>query len=149
MLFLSERSWKHHYVTVLLPYSYLVGEFFSNRLGPRSRARLVGSWAVTFSLMAAASADLGQFFAEGQGHEIAQGYGSFLWAGVILYGMVAWRVWSRRNRAQPVRLAGIAFLADSAVSSRVHGRLSADCRFLNRKSSQFPDVRRPIVTIVG
>ena len=34
MLFLSERSWKHHYVTVLLPYSYLVGEFFSNRLGP-------------------------------------------------------------------------------------------------------------------
>ena len=27
MLFLSERSWKHHFVTVLLPYSYLVGEF--------------------------------------------------------------------------------------------------------------------------
>jgi alpha-1,2-mannosyltransferase len=97
MLFLSERSWKHHYVTVLLPYSFLVGEFFSNRLGPRSRALLVGSWALTFSLMAAASADLGQFFAEGQGHEIAQGYGSFLWAGVILYAMVAWRVWSRRS----------------------------------------------------
>jgi alpha-1,2-mannosyltransferase len=96
MLFLSERSWKHHYVTVLLPYSFLVGEFFSNRLGPRSRALLVGSWALTFSLMAAASADLGQFFAEGQGHEIAQGYGSFLWAGVVLYAMVAWRVWSRR-----------------------------------------------------
>ena len=97
MLFLSERSWKHHYVTVLLPYSFLVGEFFSNRLGPRSRALLVGSWALTFSLMAAASADLGQFFAEGQGHEIAQGYGSFLWAGVVLYAMVAWRVWSRRT----------------------------------------------------
>jgi hypothetical protein len=96
MLFLSERSWKHHYVTLLLPYSYLVGEFFSNRLGPRARALLVGSWALTFSLMAAASADLGGLFAEGQGHEIAQGYGSFLWAGVILYGMVAWRVWSRR-----------------------------------------------------
>ncbi len=24
MLFVSERSWKHHYVTVLLPYTYLV-----------------------------------------------------------------------------------------------------------------------------
>jgi alpha-1,2-mannosyltransferase len=97
MLFLSERSWKHHFVTVLLPYSYLVGEFFSNRLRPRSRALLVGSWALTFSLMAAASADLGGLFAEGQGHEIAQGYGSFLWAGVVLYAMVAWRVWSRRT----------------------------------------------------
>ena len=73
MLFLSERSWKHHYVTLLLPYSYLVGEFFSNRLGPRSRALLVGSWALAFSLMAAASADLGGLFADGQGHEIAQG----------------------------------------------------------------------------
>ncbi len=101
MLFLSERSWKHHYVTLLLPYSYLVGEFFSNRLGPRARALLVGSWALTFSLMAAASADLGGLFAEGQGHEIAQGYGSFLWAGVILYGMVAWRVWSRRTEVSP------------------------------------------------
>jgi hypothetical protein len=96
MLFLSERSWKHHYVTLLLPYSYLVHEFFSNRLGPRARALMVGSWALTFSLMAAASADLGGLFAEGQGHEIAQGYGSFLWAGVVLYGMVAWRVWARR-----------------------------------------------------
>ncbi len=96
MLFLSERSWKHHYVTLILPYSYLVGEFFSNRLGPRARALLVGSWALTFSLMAAASADLGGLFAEGEGHEIAQAYGSFLWAGVVLYAMVAWRVWARR-----------------------------------------------------
>jgi hypothetical protein len=104
MLFLSERSWKHHYVTVLLPYSYLVGEFFSNRLGPRGRALLVGSWAITFSLMAAASADLGGLFAEGQGHEIAQGYGSFLWAGVLLYAMVAWRVWTRRLEATQTAL---------------------------------------------
>jgi alpha-1,2-mannosyltransferase len=106
MLFLSERSWKHHYVTLLLPYSYLVGEFFSNRLGPRSRALLVGSWALTFSLMAAASADLGGLFAEGQGHEIAQGYGSFLWAGVILYAMVAWRVWARRTEVSSPELPG-------------------------------------------
>jgi alpha-1,2-mannosyltransferase len=106
MLFLSERSWKHHYVTLLLPYSYLVGEFFSNRLGPRSRALLVGSWAITFSLMAAASADLGGLFAEGQGHEIAQGYGSFLWAGVVLYAMVGWRVWTRRLEAsQPASVS--------------------------------------------
>jgi alpha-1,2-mannosyltransferase len=97
MLFVSERSWKHHYVTVLIPYSYLVAEFFSSRIGPRSRMLLVGSWAVSFVLMAATSTELGGLFAEGQGHEIAQGYGSFLWAGVVLYATVAWRVWVRRS----------------------------------------------------
>ena len=50
MLFVSERSWKHHYVTVLMPYSYLVCEFFSSRVGPRSRMLLVGSWAVVICL---------------------------------------------------------------------------------------------------
>jgi hypothetical protein len=98
MLFVSERSWKHHYVTVLIPYSYLMYEFFSSRVGPRGRALLVGSWALSFTLMAAASPDLGGLLAE-QGHEIAQGYGSFLWAGVVLYAMVAWRVWTRRREA--------------------------------------------------
>jgi hypothetical protein len=97
MLFVSERSWKHHYVTVLIPYSYLVAEFFSSRIGPRSRMLLVGSWAVSFVLMAATSTELGGLFYEGQGHEIAQGYGSFLWAGVVLYATVAWRVWVRRS----------------------------------------------------
>jgi alpha-1,2-mannosyltransferase len=101
MLFVSERSWKHHYVTVLLPYSYLVSEFFSSRVGPRSRMLLVGSWGLSFVLMAATSTELGGLFAEGQGHEIAQGYGSFLWAGVVLYGTVAWRVWARRREAPP------------------------------------------------
>jgi len=100
MLFVSERSWKHHYVTVIIPYSFLMYEFFSSRVGPRGRAVLVGSWALSFSLMAAASPDLGGLIAD-QGHEIAQGYGSFLWAGVVLYAMVAWRIWARRSEVSP------------------------------------------------
>jgi alpha-1,2-mannosyltransferase len=59
---------------------------------------IVGAWAVSFSLMALASPDL--YFwssADGQEHEIAQGYGAFLWAGVLLYATVAWRVWARRS----------------------------------------------------
>ena len=35
MLFVSERSWKHHFVTLLLPYTYLVWEFYF----PRNRQR--------------------------------------------------------------------------------------------------------------
>ena len=99
MLFVSERSWKHHYVTVLLPITYLVSEFFSPRVGPRGRAAIVLSWALSFSLMASTSPEIGGLFIEGQGHEIAQGYGLFMWAGVVLYATVAWRVWVRRKEA--------------------------------------------------
>jgi alpha-1,2-mannosyltransferase len=101
MLFVSERSWKHHYVTVILPYTYLVSEFFSTRLGPRSRLLVVAAWSLSFVLMASTSTEIGGLFGEGQGHEIAQGYGAFLWAGVVLYAMVAWRVWVRRLEAPP------------------------------------------------
>jgi hypothetical protein len=96
MLFVSERSWKHHYVTVLLPITYLVSEFFSPRVGPRGRMAIVVAWALSFGLMASTSSEIGGWFYEGQGHEIAQGYGLFMWAGVVLYATVAWRVWVRR-----------------------------------------------------
>jgi hypothetical protein len=101
MLFVSERSWKHHYVTVLLPITYLVSEFFSPRVGPRGRGAIVLSWALCFGLMASTSPEIGGIFLEGQGHEIAQGYGLFMWAGVVLYATVAWRVWSRRKELIP------------------------------------------------
>ena len=103
MLFVSERSWKHHYVTVLLPISYLASEFFSTRVGPRGRRAIVLAWALSFSLMAATSPEIGGLFFEGQGHEIAQAYGFFMWAGVVLYATVAWRVWQRRNEPSPAR----------------------------------------------
>jgi alpha-1,2-mannosyltransferase len=119
MLFVSERSWKHHYVTVVIPYVYLVAEFFSPRIGTYGRAALAAAWATSFSLMAAASTDIGGLFAEGQGHEIAQGYGSFLWAGVVLYAMVAWRVWASRSRASvpPPAPARGPFLSRSHLST--------------------------------
>ncbi len=101
MLFVSERSWKHHYVTVLLPISYLVAEFFSPRVGQRGRMAIAFAWAMSFGMMASTSADIGGQFYEGQGHEIAQGYGLFMWAGVVLYATVGWRVWMRRSELTP------------------------------------------------
>ena len=88
MLFVSERSWKHHYVTVLLPITYLVSEFFSPHVGQRGRMAIAFAWAMSFGLMASTSTDIGGIFFDGQGHEIAQGYGLFMWAGVVLYGTV-------------------------------------------------------------
>lgn len=92
MLFVSERSWKHHYVTVLLPYTYLMGQFTYGT--SRLKIRLLLSAAIWSSvgMMATTSSELGGMLADGQGHKIAQGYGMFLWAGVLLYVVTAWRV---------------------------------------------------------
>jgi alpha-1,2-mannosyltransferase len=97
MLFVSERSWKHHYVTLLLPYTYLC---YRIGVAPgKMPVRVVLGIAVVFSavFMATTSPELGGLFARHQGHKIAQGYGMFLWAGVVLYGATAWRVWAERN----------------------------------------------------
>jgi hypothetical protein len=105
MLFVSERSWKHHYVTVLLPITYLVYEAFSPRVGPRGRRAIWLALGLAFVLMAATSPELGGLFLEGQGHEVAQEYGLFMWSGVVLYAVVAWRVW-RRRKESPASDAG-------------------------------------------
>jgi hypothetical protein len=99
MLFVSERSWKHHFVTLLLPYTYLMYEF---ALAPRAtiRVRVLLSVAIWGSvlLMATTSNDLGGALAGPETPKIAQGYGMFLWAGVALYLATAWRVWVERDR---------------------------------------------------
>jgi hypothetical protein len=96
MLFVSERSWKHHYVTLLLPYTYLAYRVGLPRLGPWVRGLLGAAMVVSALLMATTSSELGGLFAKHQGHKLAQGYGMFLWAGVVLYIATAWRVWVER-----------------------------------------------------
>jgi alpha-1,2-mannosyltransferase len=97
MLFVSERSWKHHFVTLLLPYTYLVWEFYYPRKRPGPDWTLGGVLIGSFVLMATTSSEFGGLFADGKGHEIAQGYGMFLWAAVLIYAAVAWRLWTRRG----------------------------------------------------
>ena len=55
-------------------------------------------------LMATTSTEIGGLFAHGQGHKIAQGYGMFLWAGVVLYVATAWRVWVECGRDRTAEL---------------------------------------------
>ena len=103
MLFVSERSWKHHYVTLLLPYTYLMYRVGVGSLERRTRAMLLAAMVLSGLLMATTSSELGGLFARHQGHKIAQGYGMFLWAGVLLYIATAWRVWAEAGpAAQPV-----------------------------------------------
>ena len=97
MLFVSERSWKHHYVTLLLPYTYLTYRVAD----ARGLARVRVAPGVGHGAVGAPDGDdlerVGGLFADGQGHKIAQGYGMFLWAGVVLYIATAWRVWVERD----------------------------------------------------
>ena len=97
MLFVSERSWKHHYVTVLIPYCYLVAEFFSSHVGPRSRTFIVGAWAISFSLMAAASTDSVAGSPRDRGMRSPRVTARSCGLVVVLYATVAWRVWARRS----------------------------------------------------
>ena len=43
-------------------------------------------------LMATTSSELGGLFARHHGHKLAQGYGMFFWAGVVLFIATAWQV---------------------------------------------------------
>ncbi len=97
MLFVSERSWKHHYVTMLLPYTYLMYRVGLQSVAPRVRATLAAALLLSMVLMATTSSEMGGLFAGRQGHKLAQGYGMFLWAGVVLYAATAWRVWAERR----------------------------------------------------
>jgi hypothetical protein len=101
MLFVSERSWKHHFVTVLLPYTYLMYRVGVAPVRARVRVVLASAMLLSAALMATTSSELGGLFAKHQGHKIAQGYGMFLWAGVVLYAATAWRVYVE-GKADPL-----------------------------------------------
>jgi hypothetical protein len=99
MLFVSERSWKHHFVTLLLPYTYLSYRVGVGALATRTRVALATALVLSAVLMATTSSELGGFFGR-QGHKVAQGYGMFLWSAVVLYVATAWRVWVEGRRPQ-------------------------------------------------
>ncbi|WP_435006928.1 glycosyltransferase family 87 protein [Tundrisphaera lichenicola] len=103
MLFVSERSWKHHFVTLLLPYTYLSYRVGVAGLSPRVRWTLGSALALSAVMIATTSSEMGGLFARNQGHKIAQAYGMFLWAAVVIYAATAWRVWAE-GRVDPGEL---------------------------------------------
>lgn len=101
MLFVSERSWKHHFVTLLLPYTFVVYRAFVAPATPRVRAFLTGALAASALLMLTTSSEVGGWFAGERGHKIAQYYGMFFWSAFVLYIATAWCVTSARTNGEP------------------------------------------------
>ena len=92
MLFLSERSWKHHFVTMVLPYAYLSYRVAVPGLPRPDRWILGSALALSVFLMATTSPEIAKIFVKGPGEEIALAYGMFLWSSVVVFIATAWRV---------------------------------------------------------
>ena len=154
MLFISERSWKHHYVTVLLPITYLAYRAFDPRVARGARAVIAGALLLSTLLMATTSTEVGNLFAhgkghesravqeadasegdsiprllaKGQGHKVAQFYGMFFWSGVVLFVTTAWRVRVEGKSASPTRSESARYYpTPRAFRTRqsLEGRISA------------------------
>jgi len=108
MLFLSERSWKHHYVLLVLPITYLVAQLRGARDGPAFRLALAGLVAAALSVGATGSGLLG-----GRGSDLAEAYGCYLVGGLALFVAVGLLLRSDGRRHQegessPSRIASRA-----------------------------------------
>ena len=79
MLFLSERSWKHHYVLIAFPIAFLVLQL-QDRASRRARVALWGLAVSTLLIGGTGSAFLGD-----HGSNLAEAYGSFLVGGLALF----------------------------------------------------------------
>jgi hypothetical protein len=93
MLMFSERTWKHHCVTLLLPFSVLAYYLSACRPGPALRGYLIGTLVVVVLLMSTTSTGLVASLERPA--KLAQAYGAYVWAYAFL--MAALMVQLRRG----------------------------------------------------
>lgn len=94
MLFLSERSWKHHYVMLAFPLAFLVAQLQRPQGDPCRRMALVGIVLAGLLIGGTGSGSLG-----GHGSNLAEAYGAFFGAGLILFATVGLALRKRREAA--------------------------------------------------
>ncbi len=102
MLLFSERTWKHHCVTLILPFAVLVYYFAACRPGILLRFYLIASLAVALLLMTSTSTT-GVSETVDEMAKMAQVYGAYVWAHFVL--VTALIVLLRRPEAEVGLLA--------------------------------------------
>jgi hypothetical protein len=87
MLLFSERTWKHHCVTLLLPFTVLMYCLASCRPGPRLRGVLIGAVsAATLLMLTTSTGPQGDDLVDLSLGKLAQVYGAYVWAYILLIG---------------------------------------------------------------
>jgi alpha-1,2-mannosyltransferase len=115
MLLFSERTWKHHCVTLLLPYGVLCYHLATAGLSRRQRAGYAAVLSGAALLMSATSTSLWHYLGDWRmGAKYAQVYGAYVWAYLLLLAGVAWVI-RQRARQGGSRL-------DSRRADPPHGR---------------------------
>lgn len=98
MLMFSERTWKHHCVTLVLPIGVLCYYLTTQQVSSRLRGYLIGTLVLTMALMATTSTSLFEDVAK-----TAQVYGAYVWAYGLLIAAMA--VLLRRPEPQEAHTA--------------------------------------------
>jgi hypothetical protein len=94
MLLFSERTWKHHCVTLLLPFAVIAYRLSALPTSPRLRWYLVGTLAAVFTLMTLTTTGLSPRL--DRFGDLAQVYGAYVWSFVLL--LAAMLVLARPSR---------------------------------------------------
>lgn len=123
MLLFSERTWKHHCVTLLVPFAVLSYQLGKGTSTPRMRAGISGCLVLVALLMASTSTTLlrlpGDTARGGalvpDAAKMAQVYGAYVWANLLLVAaVVATLRTGKGNVVTPMREADIGLAASAA-----------------------------------
>jgi lipopolysaccharide export LptBFGC system permease protein LptF len=99
MLLFSERTWKHHCVTFLLPFTVLA--YCLSAYWPRNRAVLLGALSAVFLLMLTTSTGLGE--SQERFGKLAQTYGAYVAAYLVMLATLIMLLRQRPLVTVPVR----------------------------------------------
>lgn len=99
MLIISERTWKHHYVTIVLPVACVVMHLAMRAPPCALRRYLIVTLVGFFALTVLTSGELIGWIYEGVAHKFVEGMGSFFVAGVLLFAALSTLV--LRSRTMP------------------------------------------------
>jgi alpha-1,2-mannosyltransferase len=80
MLLFSERTWKHHCVTLLLPFTVL--SYYLSAYWPKNRGLVIGILAGAVLLMLLTGTGMGG--GQDRFGKLAQAYGAYVWAFILL-----------------------------------------------------------------
>jgi hypothetical protein len=98
MLLFSERTWKHHCVTMLLPFSVLAYYLADQQAPARLRKFVLAALIVVALLMTTTGTGGGHWLV--RTGKLAQVYGAYVWANLVLTAALAVVLWGQNRPAR-------------------------------------------------